>query len=510
MARYLGIEVTETQLKLVVLFTAYRKLHVEQVLRVGMTPGPELEGLTSALHSVAPQLGSLDGVYAALGGQDVSQRAIELPRAVARRGTKVISGELEGALPFELDQATVDAQLVQDGDPTKLLAVAVRTEKVRLLVQALKAAGLDPREVGVGPLALGELTQAIPQLATPGPVMLVHAYELRTDVTILRGGVVELGRTLGNQQSVQHRLRSLRQTLLAYLAQGGEAPQAVYVTGEQGPTLTGVLADALEVPHEVVAMGLPQGTLTVSPALDPSELQLAPLALALALRGAGRSSRVDLRKGNLAVTSNVAVLRERWMLLASCAAALVLSWGAATWARYRAAVSDQAQLARTLAQVTQDAFGEAVRDPRRALALARGQGTETVQDPLPLTDAYDVLGVLSARIPEAVRHDVTSLDVQDERFQLQGLVASLQDRDRIVEGLQQWECFETVTAGRAQRNPSDERQQYSVEAVVRCPERRAPAQGARGGAGNNRSGSAGGGSGSAAGAGAGEGASRGN
>ena len=84
----------------------------------------------------------------------------------------------------------------------------------------------------------------------------------------------------------------------------------------------------------------------------------------------------------------------------------------------------------------------------------------------------DVIGTISSKIPEGTRnHDVTQLEVSDERVQLQGIAAAVQDRDRIVDALKTYECFPTVTPGRTQTNPPDNRQQYKLEIEFRCPGR---------------------------------------
>ena len=93
MARYLGIEVTESQLKGAVLKTAYKKLLLETVFAVNRPPGPEgLQAATRELGSLVQGLlasaspgaqpAELDGIYASLPGHEASIRAISLPRAV--------------------------------------------------------------------------------------------------------------------------------------------------------------------------------------------------------------------------------------------------------------------------------------------------------------------------------------------------------------------------------------------------------------------------------------------
>ena len=139
MARYLGIEVTDTQIKGALLKTAYKKLVIEGVFTVYRTPGPE--GLAEAARELAALVNAhglipgvrrqeLDGVYAALPGTDVSLRVVSLPRAVHRRGDKGLAAELEGSVPYDIDNAMVDAQVIRQGDPMELLAAAVMTARV--------------------------------------------------------------------------------------------------------------------------------------------------------------------------------------------------------------------------------------------------------------------------------------------------------------------------------------------------------------------------------------------
>lgn len=238
MARYLGIEVTDTLIKGALLKTAYKQLSIEGVYTIYRTPGPE--GLAQAARELAgivmaqttiPGVKSqeLDGVYAALPGTDVSLRTISLPRAVHRRGDKGLMAELEGAVPFDIDEAMVDAQVIRQGDPVELLAAAVLTARVESFVVALASAGLDPREVGVAPVSLGELAGEIPALATPAPVALVYAYERRAELVVLEGGIVRFARTLNGLTPPAARERGIRQSMASYRASGGAAVTAAYL-----------------------------------------------------------------------------------------------------------------------------------------------------------------------------------------------------------------------------------------------------------------------------------------
>lgn len=506
MARYLGIEVTETQIKGAVLKTAYKKLTVEGVFTVYRTPGPEglaqaardLAGLVRA-HGAIPGVKrqELDGVYAALPGTDVSLRSVTLPRAVIRRGDKALTAELEGAVPFDIDEAMVDAQVIRAGDPTELLAAAVLQSRVESFVAALASAGVDPREVGVAPVALGELAAAIPALTTAAPVALVYAYERRAELVVLEGGVVRFARTLNALSTPAARDRGIRQTLAAYRASGGGPLTAVYLCGEDANLVQEGLMAATGLGAEAVTW-MPAGQLEMAPAAGETALWEAPVAVALAARGLGRDKRIDFRKGPLAVSGGAQVLRERAPYLLAAAGVVVVFWAMATWARYQGLVTERNRLQDTLGAVTQEVFGERLLDPDRAIDMARGEGASDDIDPAPPADAYDVIGVLSTRIADNVRHDVEQVDIRGEHVTLQGIVDTLADRDKVVEALQQYACFPNVRPGRSTSNPGDNRQKYTLDIEFRCPEAQTTDRNARG-----RTGRTGGQSGSGSGTGTG-------
>lgn len=476
MALYLGIEITESQLKAALLRTAYKKLVLEGVFTLPRSPSAEgiteaargLRGLVDqALSTGRPgqKAPELDGVFAALPGNEASLRAISLPRAVYRRGDKALMAELEGTVPYDLDDCLVDATVLGGSDPISLYAVAARFARVEGLVKALADAGFEPREVGVAPAALGELAGVIAALNEGDATVIVHCQDRRAELAVVAGGAVRFARTLNNLATPAARERQIRQSLAAWLASGGAPPSMGFVTGEEAQLGADALV-AAGLDAERVG-GLPQGTLEFGQGASPSALWEAPIAVAMSLRGLGRQKFLDLRKGSLAVSSSAQMLRERAPYLAGAFASMVLFWGIATFARYQGLTAERNRLEETLASVTQEVFGAPITDPEAAMSRARGNRDEVV-DPMPGADAYDVLGVLSSRIPETVRHDVEQLDIQPEHVQLQGVVSTLQDRDRVVEAISQYACFPAVRPGRVTSNP-DGRQRYTLDIEFRCP-----------------------------------------
>jgi hypothetical protein len=344
-------------------------------------------------------------------------------------------------------------------------------------------------------MALGELAAEIPELAVPGPVLLVYSQDMRAEVAVLRDGVTVFARTVTALTTPQARARAMRQSVAAWAAADGPPIERAYLCGAEASWSQQPVLEATGLAVEMV-MALPSGAIQIGPSAGEFALWEAPVPVALAARGLGRSKRVDLRKGALAVSGSAQVLRERAPYLAAAAMAMVAFWGVATWARYQGLAAERTRLQQTLRAVTQEVYGEPVEDPTRAMAMARGDSHRDDVDPMPAADAFDVLGVLSQRITEAVRHDVEQLDIRGEHVQMQGVVSTLADRDKVVEWLGAYPCFPEVRPGRVTTTPGDNRQKYTLDIEFRCPgasagQSRAGAAGATGG--SNTGGRSGGG-----------------
>jgi hypothetical protein len=285
--------------------------------------------------------------------------------------------------------------------------------------------------------------------------------------------VVRFARSVQGLTTPTARERALRQTMAALVASGCDTPLAVFLSGDEAQELYTHAADACGLPGEAVRW-LPNGTLEMSPTAGQGALQYAPIAVSMATRGLGRARRLDFRKGPLAVSGGAQILRERSPYLLGGTFAVLTFWAMATWARHRGLVAERDRLRDTLRMVTQDVFNEPVTDPERAVRMARGGNDEV--DPRPAADAYDVLGALSTHIQESIRHDVEQLDINGAHVQLQGVVNSLPERDRVVETLGRYPCFPTVRPGRTTASPGDNRTKYSLDIDFRCPEQRLPGE----------------------------------
>ena len=103
------------------------------------------------------------------------------------------------------------------------------------------------------------------------------------------------------------------------------------------------------------------------------------------------------------------------------------------------------------------------------------QSTSTTGEPAAPVTAWDALDAISAAIPQEIQHDARRLtiEIDDEsregRIELQGLVASLAERDTIAANFEAHPCFDEIKPGPTSPGPNNTGLNYRLEATVHCP-----------------------------------------
>jgi Tfp pilus assembly PilM family ATPase len=487
MARFLGIDIGPTALRGALVRSALRKLELERYVEIPLvepkgSPG-HLPELAQAGRNLLLSLPSApDVIVAAIPGEECSLRAVELPAAARKRIAEVLPFELEAILPYEPRDAVTDYQPI-DSDQTTLrvMAASVLPQHITTALEGLRHAGLEPRELAAGAAALDGLVNLIPELREPGPLLLVDLADHRTDLCFLQNGHCVFGRTIslgiedmpGAAEELKH---ELQRTLASFRSAGASPLRAVRVCG------SGAMAeDAL--PWLASALDVVETQLLVLPNPNVMHTQASPVfgkAAALAARGAMGRRRINLRTGAFATGHARGELVEHLNLIVTCAVIVVMTAMFSLKAR-QMLLSDEQQALRTeLATVTKEVFDRTITDPVQAEALAKNPRSN---DPLPRFDAYDAMGALSSAVSEDITHEIRRLliEVADEkregRMELQGVLDSLGQRDKIVNQLEQHPCFHDIQLGRTSPAGGAEQNRinYQIEAVVQCPGETSPA-----------------------------------
>ena len=478
MARILGLDISELAVRATLARTGLRHNEIIGYFETAIAEaeGPEgraearREAITSLIAGIRPPP---DGVVVALAGAEVSLRMIEIPAAAAKRLDEVLPFELESVLPFDpqQDPVIIDHQpVMQEGKLLKVLAAAAQRSRVAEHLAELRDAGIVPRELAVGAASLDGLVPLLDALRQAGPVLLLDLRADDADICILQDGRTVLARTIsvGAEAAQDGRLEStLRQTLAAHRSQGYQPPALAFLSGPAA-------CDPHALPWLAERLDLTMHLLPLPPASGADDTQRPAFAksAALAMRTVTRGKRLDLRKGEFAATRASGVIRQHAKLLSACGLSVLLAFTFSMITRWSSLSSDQEALETELAKITEEAFGRPVKTAQRARELLNGGGIP--DDPLPEFDAFDALDAISAGIPADITHDTRRLAIEfgDEgntgRFDLQGSVASVAERDRIVESLETHRCFHEIKPGRATPRPGQGGLNYQIEAEIRC------------------------------------------
>jgi general secretion pathway protein L len=114
--------------------------------------------LGPALSRLVSDAGKPDIVVSALPGETVAHRVLTLPFKDARKLRQVVPFALEEHLPFPVDDAiSVFTKIGQEDDNTAVFAAVVRKADLQQHLDLLGKAGIDPKCVTLGALALARL-----------------------------------------------------------------------------------------------------------------------------------------------------------------------------------------------------------------------------------------------------------------------------------------------------------------------------------------------------------------
>ncbi len=476
MPKYVGIDIGQASVKVAVVKVAYRKTTIE-----GLASAPLGDDVAAALRSALQEAlgggGAGDAVATSIEGVKVIVRSVHVPASVQKQLAEVLPFELESQTPFDIADAVIDYRIQKSSTRERLsiLSVLARTEEVRARIELVKAAiGVEPERVGAGAFPLANLLEFTPQIAADGVACILDLGARSSDLLVMVAGEPVFARTLslgtdGLPATASKLAREIRVSIAAYRAQGGAAPSVVHITGG-GAFVSGAesfLSAELELPVERLPLPNLEMTARATAKLEDAPLYAKSLALALGL--GVRGGNFDLRRGALAYERGYGWLSDRIPVLAGLGVALAASFFFSSCASYLAATKEQATLAFALESVSQEVLGEQTSSVARVKELLAQQGAPD-EDPKPHADAFDVMVRLSEHIPQSMIHDIEELDVQKGHATVHGIAGSTADAKSIEASLKNEACFSDVKVTRTNQVVGGERQKYSLEFDVKCPE----------------------------------------
>lgn len=474
MARYIGIDIGSTQVRALLLTTAYRRVVIEAINEVAIDAAESLEQAVQACAT--PLLAHADGIAVAIDGDQSFVHRMKLPLTARKQLDAVLPFELESQMPIDMSELVYDYRVLR-ADPGRevidVIAALARTEHVKARIDLVKRAiGREPERVGSGPLVLGNLSLLASELRGKGPIALVDLGSRRTEVTVLRDGEPIYVRTLsrgvaGLPESATALIAELRQTFLAFLTSTDLAVDSVILLGG-GSGANGAdeyLSNGLGLP----VRALPAFELEATPDVI---LALPRFAKALALAGGLSAKAVDLnlRTGELAYQRGFGFLKERAPLLVGLVAATIVSFLFSCWADLHALSREHDDLVQTLAVQSQQVLGEELTEPEAVTEAIDQAKAKDEPDPMPHTDAFEVMVDLSNAIPITVQHDIEEFDVDRGHVKINGIVPTTGEAQNIATKMAESRCVADSKIAKVSQVVGGTAQKYVLEFDLKCPE----------------------------------------
>jgi general secretion pathway protein L len=160
-------------------------------------------------------------------------------------------------------------------------------------------------------------------------------------------------------------------------------------------------------------------------------------------------------------------------VLAGLSAAVLVSFLFYAWAQNRTLGKEYEALTANLGKATKQSLGEETTDPERVDQLLTELAAAKEKDPQPSMDAFDALVKFSEAVPQDITHDVEEFDVQRGHVKVYGIVDVAEQAEQVSSGLQSQECFEAVKVSKIAQKVNSDRQKYTLEFEIKCPEDKA-------------------------------------
>ncbi|HWE24662.1 MAG TPA: type II secretion system protein GspL [Myxococcales bacterium] len=483
MHRIVGLDVAADKVRVVALESGFRGFSVVEARSVplpeGGTPGERLKAALAQL----PRSDD-DTVAVALPGAQVASQVVTLPFTDPRRIERVLPAEVEGAIPFDLEDVVWDhAVLSQANGRTEVLVGVVKKTALQQALAQLGEAGVDPSVVTFAPLALATPAErgmvshdgvAAPESATEA---MIDAGPDRANFCLLERGRPILARSLASAgQAAWEAARrdpAVLERLLSPLVR--DLKLSLRMRGKGGPVARLLLAgDLSALPGISERLSAELGVPASSLALSGQAAQVAQgngadyaLALGLALRAQQPRGRLNFRKGEFAFTKDLSQVRGHLARLAVAAAVLIVLAIGLGIARIASLSRQGRDYDDALCAATRKIVGTCTTDYRQALAALSGGRSKAAG--IPRVSAADVLAELLAHLPDDAMPTIEDIDLTTTSIRLRGIADSYGKVDQIVAALKKDRCFGDIKPPRTEKSRSGgDKVQFTIDFPYTC------------------------------------------
>ena len=481
MHRIVGLDVSGDKVRVVALESGFRGFSVLEARSVplpeGATPGERLKAALAQLPRAED-----DTFAVALPGAQVASHLVTLPFTDARRIEQVLPAEVEGAIPFDLDEVVWDhTVLSQANGRTEVLVGVVKKSSLQQALASFAEAGIDPSVVTFAPLALATPAER-GMVARDGAARAEAAEAVldagpdRADFCLIDGGRPVLARSLSSAgtaiwesartdpRAADRVLGPLARDLKLSLRMRGKAGPItrLLVAGDLAslPGATERLTAELGLPVESLALAGQAAHVVQGPGADYA------LALGLALRAQQPRGRLNFRKGEFAFTRDLSQVRGHLVRLA-IAGAVLLALAVGLGAARVASLSRQGRdYDDALCAATRKILGTCITDYRQAVAALSGGRSKAAG--IPRVSAADVLAELVAHLPDDAMPTLEDVDLTTTAIRLRGTAESFGKVDQILTALKKDRCFGEIKQPRTEKQRGTEKVVFSIDFAYTC------------------------------------------
>jgi general secretion pathway protein L len=437
--------------------------------------------LVPAIARLIDAAGHPDVLVSALPGEFVAKRLLTLPFSDRRRLAQVVPFALEEHLPFPVDDAAVAfARVGREDGKTLVIAAFARKDDLKSHLELLSRAGLNPKTVTLGTLALAGLL-ARARNGSGGAHLVVDIDHGCTSMVLIDAqGTPRAVRTVGRGIHPQNGnaalptaivaviLGAVRQTLLAH-GSDSEPPDLV-LTGAAGitPAVREQISTALAVPIHYVdefdCSSFFAGNRTEPIAFAPC------LAMLLAEAPSRPLELLNFRQGEFAYLGRTSKLGPLRLTAALATIAVVLGL-----LHFILTISTSARqlhlLDRQIAEITAPALGPV--DPATAELALKAKIVEMrkrlrlMGGNLGHGSPLDVLLALSRAIPAGMPVQVGDLVIDDSGLKIEGTADSFATVDQVKKALERTPEFEQIQVDHATTGSDPNKVEFRLSAALR-------------------------------------------
>lgn len=406
-------------------------------------------------------------------------REVKLPFPDPRKAAQVAPFEVEGKIPYDMDEVVTSHEPLSAGpDGTRLLLAAAPEDHIEDLVADWGTAAQQPQVILPEAVALFTFARHLTGFAGE-PLLVVDVRRDRLLLVALAQGRWQGSRTVTiGWDPVREALphggvgSALRRAAQSLYMKADADPMGILVVGE-GQGESGEIGDdaAEALAKELSLPRVPLSAFSGQfPEAQDGRLSVYAVATGLALAAADGKRRMNLRGGSFALSraEESETLHRLTGLGVGVLLVLVVAW-ASGFVRHSAAEARFEAAKQTVEEQYRQAFPDAVRVVN-PLVQARTELKKLETRSLLFggggTTALGHLNAISAAIPRELTIDVSEFSVEGTRLRMEAEVKSFDAIDQVKTILEGLPAFSEVRVSDAKASAKENRVKFRVSVTL--------------------------------------------